>query len=96
VAGHSVQAEMALFRESGFWFVRSGTHFLSAETGFDSDVPVTVFMNEKSGAIVSPGATVKLTGAGINSVQFDQEVEVLSSSGNSVEVKLGKGTFYFN
>ncbi|MEE4286167.1 MAG: hypothetical protein V2I31_08470, partial [Mariniphaga sp.] len=96
VAGHSVQAEMALFRESGFWFVRSGTHFLSAETGFDSDVPVTVFMNEKSGAIVSPGATVKLTGAGINSVQFDQEVEVLSSSGNSIEVKLGKGTFYFN
>lgn len=96
VAGHSVQAEMALFRESGFWFIRSGTHFSSAETGFDSDVPVTVFMNEQSGAIVSPGATVKLTGAGIHSVQFDQEVEVLSSSDNSVEVKLGKGTFYFN
>lgn len=96
VAGHSVQAEIALFRESGFWFVRNGTHFSSPETGFDSDVPVTVFMNEKSGAIVSSGATVTLTGTGINSVQFEQEVEVLSSSDNSVEVKLGKGTFYFN
>lgn len=96
IAGHSVQAEMALFRESGFWFVLNGTHFSSAETAFESDVPVTIYMNEKSGAIVSPGATVTLTGTGINSVQFDQEVEILSSSGNSIEVKLGKGTFYFN
>lgn len=96
VAGHSVQTEMALFRESGFWFVRKGTHFSSAETGFDSDVPVTIYMNEKSGAIVSPGATVKLIGTGINSVQFDQDVEVLETGDNFIEVKLGKGTFYFN
>ena len=96
VAGHSVQAEMALFRESGFWFVRNGTHFLSAETGFESDVPVTLYMNGKSGVIVTAGATVTLTGTGINSVQFDEEVEVLNSSDNSIEVKLGKGTFYFN
>jgi len=96
VAGHSVQAEMALFRESGFWFVRNGTYFSSPETGFESNVPVTIYMNEKSGTIVSAGATVTLTGTGINSVQFDQEVEILSSSGNSIEVKLGKGTFHFN
>jgi len=94
--GYSVRAELALFRESGSWFIRNGTYFSSAETGFESDIPVTVYMNEKSGAIVTKGATVKLIGNGISAVQFNPEVEVLNSADNYIEVKLGEGTFYFN
>lgn len=99
VAGHALQSEAALFREmnggTGFWFVRNGTYFSSSETGFESNEPVTVYMKEKAGVIVSPGATVKLTGGGMNSVQFDQSVEVISSGDDFIEVELGEGVFEF-
>jgi len=95
VAGHSVQAEMALFRQSGFWFVRNGTYFSSPDTGFESNVAVTVYLNGKSGAIVTTGGIVKLTGTGINSVQFEQPVEVIRSGDDFIEVELGEGTYEF-
>lgn len=96
---HVVQAELALFRVSGdatdFWFVRKGTHFSTGSAGFESDVPITMFVNGKKGIISSLGATVRLTGNGMELIQFDQTTEVLSSGDGFIEVKLGSGNFSF-
>jgi hypothetical protein len=47
------------------------------------------------GVIISGGAKVKLTGPGIESVQFDPAVQILSTGNNYIEVQLNEGTFYF-
>lgn len=91
-----VKAGMALVRESGFWFVNDGTWFSSSGAGFESDAPVTLYMNDNKGAIVSSGATIKLTGNGMNALQFEPSVEVIGSGDNYIEIKLTSGTFYFN
>lgn len=99
LANHKVRAELALFRESGdltdFWFVRKGTRFSTRAIGFESDVPITIFVNGGKGIISSSGATVRLTGNGMELIQFDQTTEVLSSGDGFIEVKLGSGNFSF-
>lgn len=91
-----IKADMALVRESGFWFVKNGTRFSSKGAGFESDAPVTLYMNDNSGAIVSSGATIKITGNGMNGLQFEPSVEVIGTDDKSIEVKLASGTYYFN
>lgn len=99
LAGRRIQARTVLFRETrgqtGFWFVRSGTRFSAGTEGFESDVPVTLFMDKGEGFILSHGATVTLTGKDLQKVQFDRPVEVVRSSEGILEVRLGEGTFGF-
>ena len=94
------QAEFCLSRKAGqatsFYLLRNGTYFSANNVGFESDSPVTVYAMGKEGVIISEGsAKVKLTGAGIESIQFDPAVQIISTGNNFIEVQLNDGTFNF-
>jgi hypothetical protein len=97
--GIKMQAEFCLTRKDGnataFYLVRNGTSLASNGVGFESDIPVTVYARGTEGAVISGGAKVKLTGAGMGAVQFDPAVTVLDSGTDFMEVQLTEGTFYF-
>jgi hypothetical protein len=94
------QAEFCLSRKAGqatsFYLVRKGTYFSANNVGFESDNPVTIYAMGNEGVIISEGSgKVKLSGPGIESVQFDPAVQILSTGNNYIEVQLNEGTFYF-
>ena len=78
------------------FFVDSGTYFSHNNNfGFESDSPVTIYLKDSKGVIISKGAKIKLNGSNFSSISFDSTVKVLSQSENHIEVELGSGTFKF-
>ena len=77
------------------FFVDSGTYFSHNNFGFESDSPVTIYLKDSKGVIISKGAKIKLNGSNFSSISFDSTVKVLSQSENYIEVELGSGTFKF-
>ncbi len=97
--GMSIEADFCLVRNENsdmkFYFVKNGLSFLSNNVGFSSSAKATVYANKKEGVIISDGATVKLTGPGIESVNFTPSAKVISSGADYIEVQLNKGTYKF-
>jgi hypothetical protein len=98
--GINFQAEFCLSRKASqatsFYLLRNGTYFSANNVGFESDNQVTIYAMGNEGVIISEGsAKVKLTGPGIESVQFDPAVQILGTGSNFIEVQLNEGTFYF-
>ena len=77
------------------FFVESGTSFKQNNFGFESDSPVTIYVKDSEGVIISKGAKLKLNGSNLSSASFDSSVKVISQSENHIEVELGSGTFKF-
>ena len=77
------------------FFVESGTSFKQNSFGFESDSPVTIYVKDSEGVIISKGAKLKLNGSNLSSASFDSSVKVISQSENHIEVELGSGTFKF-
>jgi hypothetical protein len=94
-------AEFCLTREdassTAFYLVRNGQYFSANNVGFESDNLLTVYAMGNEGVIISEGSTiVKLTGSGIENVQFDPAVQVIRTGTNLIEVQISEGTYYFN
>lgn len=77
------------------FFVESGTSFKQNNFGFESDSPVTIYVKDSKGVIISNGAKLKLNGSNLSGANFDSSVKVISQSENHIEVELGSGTFKF-
>ena len=78
-----------------FYFVRHGSKFNMASTGFESDAPISIQAQGKEGVIVSQGATVRLNGTGMNSVSFTPSATVIDSGDNFIEVQIPAGEIRF-
>jgi hypothetical protein len=78
-----------------FFFVRQGTAFDDgsvSRVGFISDSPVTIFMNDKNGQIISPGTTITIFFPEITGVIIDgEETPFLESDGNWVKIHIDEG-----
>ena len=77
------------------FFVESGTSFKQNSFGFESDSPVTIYVKDSEGVIISKGTKLKLNGSNLSSASFNSSVKVISQSENHIEVELGSGTFKF-
>ncbi|MEK9517364.1 MAG: hypothetical protein VWZ97_05010, partial [Flavobacteriaceae bacterium] len=77
------------------FFVKSGTSFLNNGIGFESDNPVTIYVNGSKGVVITEGATLKLKGSALAGVSFDGNVTVNSNSEDHIEVALGEGQYTF-
>jgi len=75
------------------FFVESGTSFKQNNFGFESDSPVTIYVKDSKGVIISNGTKLKLNGSNLSGVNFDSSAKVISQSENHIEVELGSGTF---
>jgi len=94
------QGDFSLARNAdnstSFYLVKKGQYFSANNVGFESDSPVTIYAMGKEGVIISEGSTtIKLSGPGIESIQFDPAVQILSTGTNLIEVQLNEGTFRF-
>ena len=78
-----------------FYFARHGTEFLSGSVGFESDSPVSIYVKGKVGVIISEGAKIKLKGPGVETVQFESTVTVISSGTDFIEVQIPAGEVRF-
>jgi hypothetical protein len=63
--------------------------------GFEASSPVSVYVRSAEGAIISKGATLKLSGTGMENVKFTPSVTVIGSGSGYIEVELEKGTYSF-
>lgn len=94
------QAKAAIFRQMNeqavFYFVKEGTNFQYKNVGFEADVPLTIYAKDNEGALVSPGAKVRLKGAGLDALNFEPSATILRTGADFVEVELGEGVFYFH
>lgn len=79
-----------------FYFVKHGTKFDEAGTGFESDAAISVYAKGTSGVIISEGAKVMLKGQGMEAVNFEPSATVISSGTDFIEVQLASGKFHFN
>ena len=99
-AGIKALADFCMVREAGgeqlFYLVKNGLSFTSTEYGFESTENVTIYANGTKGTILSQGANLKLTGAGMDKVNFSPSVEVVNSGAGFIEVRLGKGVYNYN
>ena len=77
------------------FFVKSGTSFLNNGIGFESDNPITIYVNGSKGVVITEGATLKLKGSALAGVSFDGNVTVNSNSEDHIEVALGEGQYTF-
>ena len=94
------QGDLCLARNAdnstSFYLVKKGQYFSANNVGFESDSPLTVYAMGNEGVIISEGAAIlRLTGTGMENVQFDPAVQIISSGSNFVEVQLNEGTFSF-
>ena len=100
VQGIEFKGKAALVRNANdstqFYFARHTTALMSGSIGFDSDRPISIHHNIGSGGvIVSNGATIRLIGKGIETVQFDSGVTTVSSGSDFIEVLLPTGEIRF-
>ena len=79
------------------FFVKSGTSFFNNGIGFESDNPITIYVNGSKGVVITEGATIKLKGSALAGVSFDGNVTVNSNSEDHIEVAhWGKVNIPFN
>lgn len=95
------QGSAAMYRNdrnaTGFYFVRNGKSFNdggSKKQGFSSDNNVSIYMNGKTGSIVSKGTNVKFYYPGVTGVMLnDATSEVVASGDGWITVNVPEGTF---
>ena len=75
------------------YFVKEGKKFSDGTVGFESDDPVSIYVRENKGVIISPGT--ELTLYGIQTPSFDHQVSILSTGQDSVRVLVPEGTYRF-
>jgi hypothetical protein len=87
-AGTSFQGMAALFRmgagQASFYFIRQGRSFSDGSEnhqGFEAGNSVTMEMRNKSGAIISPGTSVKVFYPGIHEIRLNGNLVELISAG---------------
>jgi len=93
-------AKFCLVREvdnsTSFYLVRNGQYFSANNVGFESDGPLTVYARGREGVIISEGSTTaRLSGPGIENIQFNPAIEILGSGSNFLDIQLSEGTFTF-
>lgn len=97
--GINANSDFCLIRKANenilFYLAANGIKLKTAETGFESDSPITIYARGKKGTVISSGAKVQLWGNGIENIRFDSSVEVLDSGTGFIEVQLPEGTVYF-
>ncbi len=69
--------------------------FKIALLGFESDATISIYTKGKEGVIVSEGARIKLNGQGMNSINFDNSVDIINSGDTFIEAYVPKGTICF-
>lgn len=98
-ANASFSAKAVFWREINdvpdSYFVRHGTAFICGNSGFESDLPVSLYVDGDEGVIISSGTTIRLLGPGMNSIQFDRAVTTTGSGEDFVEVQLPEGEIRF-
>ena len=82
--------------ETDYYFIRHGIQFSDNTIGFESEHPISIYFNKNAGKIVSPGTKLTLKGPGVEAIQFNPLVTILSSEAGKLEVELSEGTFEFN
>ena len=101
-----VNFENSTFTGNFFWtreidkvvtsfFVKSGTSFLNNGKGFESDKPITLYINGSDGIVLSNGANLKLIGNSLAKVKFNENVTIKNSADDYLEVELPSGKFTF-
>lgn len=94
----SYQGELLFVRMSGkkvrSCFIKNGSSFQADDLSMESDHPITMYLRENKGAIISEGAKIRLTGAGVNNIQFNPEVTVLDSGNDFIEMQVSEGIYY--
>ena len=100
VGSMSFQAKAVLYRqnmeETDFYFIRQGIQFSIKDIGFESENPLSIYFSKNTGKIVSPGTKLTLKGPGVEAIQFNPAVTILSNEAGELEVELSEGTFEFN
>lgn len=96
----SLKAKAAIWREiqdeTDFYFVREGTRFIKDSSGFESDLPVSLYMDGSEGVILSGGARIKLTWPGIDLAGFHDNVDIIESGEGFIEIQAGEGEIRFS
>jgi hypothetical protein len=82
-------------QSNSFYFIRKGTQFQQGGTGFQSDIPVSIFVAGNHGVIISTGAQLTLRGAGLDQVSFSPGVNIIDARQNFIEVRLPAGKVKF-
>ncbi|MDY7010798.1 MAG: heparinase II/III family protein [Planctomycetota bacterium] len=81
---------------NAFYFVRKGRSFdngAKSRRGFESDVDVSVYVKDKQGRIISPGAEVTFFYPDVTGVLLDgKAVPILASDDGWIRVKVTQGT----
>lgn len=84
-------------KTTGFYFVRNGKSFndgASKKQGFLSDDYVSVYMNGKTGSIVSKGTNVTFYYPGVKGVKLnDANADVVAAGDGWITVNVPEGTF---
>ncbi len=84
-------------KANAFYFVRKGKSFndgAKPRRGFESNADISVYIKDKQGRIISPGAEVTFYYPGIKGVLLDGKAAPIIGSGNGwVKVAVGKGAY---
>ena len=78
------------------YFVRHGRKYDQGGIGYESDAAVSIYAKGTEGVIVSEGAKIKLSGEGMNTINFSPSADVISSGTNFIEVQLPTGEVRFS
>jgi hypothetical protein len=98
INGNVFCAKLTIYRhikgENSFYFCRAGTFFKDGNYGFESNIPVSLFMKGKHGRFTGNSATLtvfhpKITGIEAN----DRKLPVLDKGNGWVKVDMPSGSF---
>lgn len=74
------------------YFAKQSTAFQDGDIGFQADEPVTIFMQNKTGHIVSPGTDVTFAHPNISNIKIDGETFASQTVSNGQRVTVPQGT----
>ena len=91
------QAKSLLFREESgslsFFFLREGNRFSYDNFSVESTEPVSIFLQNNTGALTSTGTQLTFKGPGVENIQFEPAVTALERETGILRVELPSGNF---
>jgi hypothetical protein len=91
------QGKSVLFREMngalGFFFLREGNRFSHDNFSVESTEPMSMFLQDKAGALTTSGTQLTFKGPGVESIQFEPAVTELERKEGLLRVELPAGNF---
>lgn len=91
------QAKTLLLRkqngELDFFFLRAGTRFASAVLEMESTNPISIFLQDNTGAVSTSGTQLTLKGTGVENIQFDPMVTEIQREPGLLRIELQAGSF---